>query len=87
MLDQGADSIFISALLLENNQQNAPEVQTARLNSAQTYHEAPVDPCITYDKAVKLDVFLQLRHGLILTLWNVKWKVAKEDKSSLVTGL
>lgn len=86
MADQGADANFISAKLLDEIKQKMGNIQQQTWNPPQTFRGVTGDPCLTCASSVKLNVFLQIRHGTRLVLRNIQWKVTKEDITLPIIG-
>lgn len=86
MSDQGADTNFILPYILGNIKDNTWVIMSEQLHPVQINHNVAGDPCLTWTKSIKLDVFLKFKHGLSLILGNSTWKVAEEELQALTTG-
>lgn len=79
MADQGADANFISEHLASSVEHEMGNTLWTHLNPAQIYRGVTGESCLTCNGQLKLDIFLRVRHGSILIIRNIEWKVTKEN--------
>lgn len=86
MADRGTDVYFMYSKMWNQVHEKTFDLPTTGLDPPLLYRGVTGDPCLTCERSVKIDVFLQTKHGSSFILKIISWKVTKEGLPTPIIG-